>query len=68
MKQSKLPSKLPRGWDESKVRRVLSAYENQSEDEAVAEDEAGVAASETVMNVPHEIVSEVRDLIAKRHR
>jgi hypothetical protein len=32
--------KLPPGWDEKRVRRVLAHYENQTEDEAVAEDEA----------------------------
>ena len=59
-------SKLPRGWDDSKVQRVLAAYENQSEDDAVAEDEAGFAASQTLMNVPQELVPQVRQLIAKR--
>ena len=60
-------TKLPKGWDESKVQQVLGAYENQSEDDAVAEDEAGVACAETVFNVPHELVAQVRELIAKRH-
>ena len=36
MKQSKFPA----GWDEQKVRRVLKHYEQQTEEEAVAEDEA----------------------------
>lgn len=53
-------SKLPSGWNEQKVRRVLEHYETQTEGEAVAEDEAGVGApSETVMNVPHELVAKV---------
>ncbi len=56
---------FPTGWDEHKVRRVLDHYENQSEDDAVAEDEAGVQPSETVMNIPHELVPKVRELIAK---
>jgi hypothetical protein len=30
----------PKGWDEARVKRVLDHYEAQSEDEAVAEDEA----------------------------
>lgn len=60
--------KFPRGWDEQKVQRVLAHYENQTEDEAVAEDEAGMQPADTVMNVPHELVSKVRELIAKRHR
>jgi len=61
-------SKLPPGWDQEKVRRVLSHYEGQSEEQAVLEDEAGVQPSETVMNVPHDLVGKVRELIAKSHR
>jgi len=60
-------SKYPSGWDEEKVRRVLAYYEDQSEADALIEDEAGVEASETVMNVPHDLVPKVRELIAKRH-
>ncbi len=59
--------KFPSGWDEGKVRRVLAHYEEQSEDDALVEDEAGVEPSETVMNVPHDLVATVRELIAKRH-
>ena len=32
--------RFPKGWDEDRVKRVLDHYENQTEDEAVAEDEA----------------------------
>ena len=59
-------SKFPDGWNEERVRRVLASYDGQTEDEAVAEDEAGVESSETVMNVPRELVPIVRELIAKR--
>ncbi|MGD0669046.1 MAG: hypothetical protein ABSB23_15915 [Bryobacteraceae bacterium] len=59
-------NKFPDGWDEGKVQRVLAHYGAQSEDEASAEDEAGIEPSETVMNVPHDLVSKVRELIAKR--
>lgn len=58
-------NKLPEGWDETKIRRVLAHYEQQTEDDAVNEDEAGVRSSETVMSVPHELVPKVRELIAK---
>jgi hypothetical protein len=58
--------KFPPGCDEEKVRRVLAHYEDQTEEEALVEDEAGIAPSETVMNVPHDLVAEVRELIAKR--
>ena len=59
-------SKFPEGWNEDRVRAVLAHYKTQTEDEAVAEDEAGVESSETVMSVPHELVPLVRELIAKR--
>jgi hypothetical protein len=45
---------FPPGWDEEKVRRVLAHYEEQTEEEALVEDEAGIEPSETVMNVPHD--------------
>jgi hypothetical protein len=35
-------NKFPAGWDEERVRKVLASYSEQTEDEAVAEDEAGV--------------------------
>jgi hypothetical protein len=37
---SRRQSKFPIGWNEEKVRRVLAHYEEQAEEEAVAEDEA----------------------------
>jgi hypothetical protein len=33
-------NRFPPGWDEERVRRVLAHYEEQTEVEAVAEDEA----------------------------
>jgi hypothetical protein len=63
-----IQNKFPPGWDEEKVRRVLAHYEEQTEDDALTEDEAGVEPSETVMNVPHDLVPKVRELIAKHHR
>lgn len=59
-------SKFPDGWSEERVPKVLAFYEQQSEDEAVAEDEAGIESSETVMSVPLELVPTIRELIAKR--
>jgi hypothetical protein len=59
-------TKLPDGWDEAKLRLVLAHYEEQTEDDAVREDEAGTETGEAVMAVPHELVPEVRELIARR--
>ena len=62
MKQSQFPP----GWDTERVNRVLAHYGSQSEEEAVAEDEAAFEISgQTVMEVPTEIVPAVRELIAK---
>jgi hypothetical protein len=60
-------SKFPSGWDEDRVRRVLSHYKEQTEEEAVAEDEAVFEQSQTIMEVPLELVPVVRELIA-RHK
>ena len=63
MKQTKFPV----GWDEQRVRRVLQQYEQQSDDEAVAEDEAACeATTHTAMEVPVDLVPAVRELIARR--
>jgi hypothetical protein len=59
-------SKFPPGWDAERVKRVLAHYEAQSEEEAVAEDEAAFEAlGQTVMEVPTELVPTIRQLIAK---
>ena len=60
-------SKLPPGWDDDKVRRVLASYETQTEQDALVEDEAAFAQEETVMSVPRDLVPAVRALIAKRN-
>ena len=58
----------PPGWDEARVRRILAHYEEQTEAEAVAEDEAAFEnQTQTAMEVPVELVPVVRELIAK-HR
>jgi len=60
-------SKFPKGWDEERVKRVLDHYENQTEDEAVAEDEAAWEdRSQTFVEVPNELVPAVRELLAKK--
>jgi hypothetical protein len=61
-------NKFPKGWDESKVRTVLTHYEAQTNEEAAAEDEAVLAdEQQTLMEVPKELVSVVRELIARHN-
>ena len=57
---------FPPGWNEERVRKVLAHYENQTEDEAVAEDEAAYATEgQTVMIVPTELVPAIRRLLGR---
>ncbi len=59
-------NRFPPGWNEERVRSVLEQYEGQTEDEAVAEDEAAREdTAQTFMEVPNELVSDVRQLIAR---
>lgn len=65
MKQDKFPP----GWDEERVRRVLAHYEQQTEVEAVAEDEAAFEDStQAIVEVPRELAPAIRELIAKHKK
>jgi hypothetical protein len=60
-------TKFPPGWDADRVRRVLEHYDAQSDDEAVAEDEAAYeSTTHTTMEIPVDLVPKVRELLAKR--
>ncbi len=57
---------FPPGWDAERVRGVLEYYESQTEEEAVAEDEAAYESSEyTMMAIPKDLVPAVSELLAK---
>lgn len=59
-------NEFPPGWDEERVQSVIAHYEQQTEDEAVAEDEAAFTReSSMLIEVPIELVPAVRELIAK---
>ena len=61
-------NRFPPGWDEERVRKVLAHYEEQTEAEAVAEDEAAFEEpTQTMMEVPTALVPMIRELIAKHH-
>jgi len=60
-------SKLPPNWDEERVQEVLAHYEFQSDEESVAGEEAAYEEpSHTYMEIPNDLISKVRELIAKR--
>ena len=59
-------TRFPPGWNDERVRRVLAHYEDQTEAEAIAEDEAASEdPTQTVMEVPRELVPAIRELIAR---
>ena len=59
-------NKFPKGWNEARVRKVLAHYEKQGEEEVVAEDEAAYEKrTQTAMEIPLQLVPDVRKLIAK---
>jgi len=61
--------RFPQGWDEDRVRKILEHYEQQTDEEAVAEDEAAFEdAGQTFIEVPRELVPAVREMIAKNAR
>ena len=63
MKRNRFPS----GWNEARVRTVLEHYDRQTEDEAVAEDEAAFRRrDQTVMVVPKPLVPAITRLIERR--
>ena len=59
-------NRFPKGWDEERVHRLLQHSESQTEDEAVAEDEADLEdASQTLMQIPNPLVPSVRALLSQ---
>ena len=57
----------PAGWDEARTRKLAEHYDNQTEDEQVAEHEAAfLAEGQTVMVVPSELVPEIVRLISAK--
>ena len=60
-------NRFPSGWNEARVRRVLDHYDRQTEEEAVAEDEAAFRRRDhTVMVVPKPLVAAITRLIERR--
>lgn len=63
----KKKQKYPAGWDEKRVREVIDHYENQTDEEHLAEIEAAQKAENiTMMAVPSDLVPKIRQLISKK--
>jgi hypothetical protein len=59
-------NRFPPGWNEQRVRDVLYRYEAQTDEEALAEDEASFEDDpEAIIRVPTQLVPAVRELIGK---
>lgn len=57
----------PKGWTRKQVKALADYYDNQPDDEAIAEAEAAYRSNTvTMMAVPVELVPKVQKLIAKR--
>lgn len=58
-------NEYPRGWTRQQIKELADHYDNQTEDEAVAEAEAAFNdPRQTVMLVPCELVPEIDKLLA----
>jgi hypothetical protein len=59
-------NQYPKGWDEKRVKKVLSHYEAQTEDEALLEDEvAWKERTATFIEVPNKLLPQIRELLAR---
>lgn len=63
----KKKQQYPPGWNDARVRKLAEHYDNQTDDEAVAEIEAALNdENQTLMTVPTELVPEIVKLINKK--
>jgi hypothetical protein len=61
------PNRYPKGWNRKRVQKLIDHYENQTEQQAAAEDEAAYhSATVTMMAVPVELVPAVQRLITRK--
>ncbi len=60
-------SQYPPGWDLERVNRVIEHYDSMTDEEMIAEDEAGVedAGDQAVLTVPRKLLPEIRKMVAE---
>lgn len=58
--------RFPTGWDEQRVKRLLTELDARTDEEWIAADEAAVAegGDQTVIAVPTALLPEIRRLLA----
>jgi hypothetical protein len=60
------PSPYPKGWNRKRVQALLDYYENQTDDQAIAEAEAAYnAVNSTMMEIPLALVPKVQRLLSR---
>jgi hypothetical protein len=59
--------RFPAGWDEQRIKAVLGEFDNRTEEEWVADDEAALEPEDgqTVITVPHALLPAIRRLLAE---
>ena len=61
------PNRYPKGFNRQKVEALIAHYENQNDDDAIAEAAAAQhGATYRMMAIPVELIPEVKKLLAKR--
>jgi hypothetical protein len=64
-KRKRPPNRYPRGWNRKTIQELAEHYEQQTEEDAAAEDEAAFRDPQhTVMLVPRALVPRVQKLLA----
>ena len=62
----KTQNRYPKGWTAKQIKDLADYYDNQSQDDAVAEDEAAYQSTRlTMMAVPIKLVPKVQQMITK---
>lgn len=57
----------PPGWNLERVRRLIQHYETQTDEEAIAEDEAAFEdQTQAFIEIPNELLPSVRALLAQQ--
>ena len=63
------PNKYPPGLTAAKVRQIIDHYDRQTDEEAAEEIESAPAAQGVIwMQVPNDLVPQVRKLIQRRRK
>jgi len=58
-------NRYPKGWNLKRVRKVIAHYENQTDAQAIAEDEAAIRKQPTAfIEVPVKLLPKIRKLLA----